>query len=57
MIKQHTKNEFYIKPIRGGYWGVYDGYDKSLASLEITKEAAERLAEELNAVRNTRLGL
>lgn len=56
MKKQHSKNEFYVKSIRGGYYGVYDGYDKSLASLEITKENADKVCEELNNIRNKRFG-
>lgn len=39
MIKQHKVNEFYVKTIRGGYYGVYDGYDKSLESIEMSKVA------------------
>lgn len=55
MIKQHKANEFYVKAIRGGYFGVFDGYDKSLESIEMSKEAADRLAQELNEKRNERL--
>lgn len=57
MIKQHTTNEFYIKPIYNGYYVVIDGYDKSMASLECSKEAAEKCAKELNEMRNKRLKL
>ena len=57
MIKQHKVNEFYVKAIRGGYYGVYDGYDKSLESIEMSKEAADKLAQELNEKRNERLNL
>lgn len=57
MLKQHKANEFYVKAIRGGYYGVYDGYDKSLDSIEMSKVAADRLAQELNEIRNKRLNL
>lgn len=57
MIKQHSKNEFYVKAIRGGYFGVFDGYDKSLASLETTIEDAEKECSKLNELRNKRLNL
>lgn len=57
MNKQHKANEFYVKAIRGGYFGVYDGYDKSLESLEMSKEAADKLAQELNEIRNKRFNL
>lgn len=55
MIKQHKANEFYVKAIRGGYFGVFDGYDKSLESIETSKDAADKLAQELNEKRNERL--
>ena len=54
MIKKHSKNEFYVKPVRGGYFGVFDGYDKSLASLETSSESAEKVCGELNELRNKR---
>ena len=38
MIKRHTNNEFYIKPLYNGYYAVIDGYDKSMASLECSKD-------------------
>ena len=57
MIKQHTKDEFYVKEIRGGYYGVIDGYDKSLASIEATREGANNECRRLNMLRNTRLNL
>lgn len=57
MIKQHKVNEFYVKAFRGGYYGVYDGYDKSLESIEMSKVAADRLAQELNEIRNKRFNL
>jgi len=57
MIKKHSKNEFYVKAVRGGYFGVYDGYDQSLASLEDSKEDADKLCKELNELRNKRLNL
>lgn len=44
-------DRFYIKPIRGGYWAVMNKLDKSRESLCITKEEAENLASELNALR------
>lgn len=57
MLKQHKANEFYVKAIRGCYYGVYDGYDKSLESIEMSKVEADRLAQELNEVRNKRLNI
>lgn len=55
MIKQHSKNEFYVKAVPGGYFGVFDGYDKSLASLETSSESAEKVCRELNELRNKRV--
>lgn len=57
MIKRHTTNEFYIKPLYNGYYAVIDGYDRSMASLECSKEAAEKCAKELNEMCNKRLKL
>ena len=57
MIKQHTKDEFYVKEIRGGYYGVFDGYDKSLAFIGITRADAEEECRALNNLRNERLNL
>lgn len=54
-LKNHSRNEFYIKPLKKGYYAVIDGYDKSMASLEISEEAALAKAEELNGMRNNRL--
>ena len=54
-IKEHKTNEFYVKRIRGGYFMVVDGYDNSMASLEITKDDAVRVAAELNEMRNKRM--
>lgn len=57
-IKQHTANEFVIKPMkRKGqtYYRVIDTYDNSTASLELTAGAAERIAKELNEMRNARI--
>lgn len=54
-IKEHKANEFYVKRIRGGYYAVIDGYDKSAASLEISEADAVRVAAELNAMRNKRM--
>lgn len=36
---------------------VIDGYDMSMASLEDTEEAANKMAAELNAMRNNRLNI
>lgn len=55
-MKQHKANEFYVKKLRGHYL-VIDGYDKSMASLEITEEAANNMAAELNAMRGKRLNI
>lgn len=54
-LKNHSKNEFYIKPLRKGYYAVIDGYDKSMASLEISEEAAINKMNELNQLRNGRI--
>lgn len=54
-IKEHEANEFYVKRIRGGYFAVIDGYDKSAASLEISEADAVRVAAELNEMRNKRM--
>lgn len=53
-MKQHKQNEFYVKKSRG-YYMVIDGYDKSMASMEITEEDAIRVANELNEMRAKRL--
>lgn len=52
-MKSHNANEFYVKKSRN-YYMVIDGYDKSMASLEMTKEDAEKTAAELNEMRNKR---
>lgn len=57
MIKQHSKNEFYVKAVRGGYFGVFDSYDYSLASLETSRENADKVCKEHNELRNKRLNL
>lgn len=54
-LKEHKASEFYVKRIRGGYFAVIDGYDKSAASLEITEADAVRVAAELNEMRNKRM--
>ena len=56
-VKKHQRNEFYVKPIPGCYYGVFDGYDKSLASVEATQEDADTLCCRLNQARNNRLKL
>lgn len=56
-LKSHSKNEFYVKPIRKGYYAVINGYDKSMESLEVSEAAAMAKAEELNDIRNKRLNL
>ncbi|MCM1223232.1 MAG: hypothetical protein NC548_53145 [Lachnospiraceae bacterium] len=56
--KKHTANEFYVRPIVGPghtYYQVIDGYDMSQASLEVTEDAANKMAAKLNAMRNERL--
>lgn len=53
-MKQHKANEFYVKKIRG-YYAVMDNYDKSMASLEISEDAAIKMAKELNEMRKVRL--
>lgn len=55
-MKNHKSNEFYVKKCRG-YFLVMDGYDKSMASMEATKEIAEAVAMELNNMRNNRLNI
>ncbi len=54
-IKQHKPNEFYVKRVRGGYFAVIDNYDKSMASLEVSEEAAMKMATELNELRNNQI--
>lgn len=54
-LKNHSKNEFYVKPIRKGYYAVINGYDKSMESLEISEAAAIAKAEELTEMRNNGL--
>ena len=55
-MKKHKANEFYIKKSRG-YYMVIDGYDNSMASLETTEAAAEKLVAELNKTRGNRLNI
>lgn len=57
MIKRHSKDEFYVKAVRGGYFGVFDGYDNSLASLETSNEEAEKVCKKQNELRNKRFNL
>lgn len=54
-MKEHKANEFYVKPIRGGYFAVINGYDHSMESLETTKEAAENICKKYNERRNAML--
>lgn len=56
-LKSRSKNEFYVKPIRKGYYAIINGYDKSMESLEVSEAAAIAKAEELNDIRNKRLNL
>lgn len=56
-IKKHSKNEFYIKPVRGGYFAIINGYDMSIELLENSREEAEKMCEKLNDLRNKRLNL
>ena len=53
--KNHKPNEFYVKKSRG--YMIIDGYDNSMASLEATEEAANKMAAELNAMRGKRLNI
>ncbi|WP_373103532.1 hypothetical protein [Phocaeicola plebeius] len=55
-MKSHKANEFYVKKSRG-YYMVIDGYDMSMASLEMTEEAANKMAKELNEMRAKRLNI
>lgn len=55
-MKNHKANEFYVKKSRG-YYMVIDGYDNSMASLEATEEAANKMAAELNTMRSKRLNI
>ncbi|MCS2971867.1 hypothetical protein NXW91_15625 [Bacteroides fragilis] len=55
-MKKHKLNEFYVKKSRG-YYLVIDGYDNSMASLEVTEETANKMAAELNAMRSKRLNI
>lgn len=54
--ENHKTNEFYVKKSRG-YYMIIDGYDNSMASLEATEEAANKMAAELNAMRGKRLNI
>lgn len=56
-IKNHSKNEFYVKSVRGGYFAVINGYDMSVESLETSRENAENICRELNEMRNKRFNL
>ncbi len=53
-FKEVTGPRFYVKPIRGGYWGVYNKLDRSLESLCLSQNEAEDLAKELNEIRNNK---
>lgn len=55
-MKNHKASEFYVKKVRG-YYMVIDGYDMSMASLEVTEEAANKVASELNSMRSERLNI
>ena len=55
-MKKHKLNEFYVKKSRG-YYLVIDGYDNSMASLEVTEEAANKMTAKLNAMRGKRLNI
>lgn len=50
-FKTVTGDRFYIKPVRGGYYGVYNKLDMSLESLCLSKQEAENTALELNNLR------
>ena len=50
-FKTVTGDRFYIKPVRGGYYGVYNKLDMSLDSLCLSKQEAENTALELNNLR------
>ena len=56
-IKKHSKNEFYVKPVRGGYFAVINSYDMNIESLESSRESAENVCRELNEMRNKRFNL
>lgn len=49
--KKVTSDRFYVKPIRGGYYAIINRLDHSTETLEVSKEAAEKLAAELNSLR------
>ena len=55
-MKKHKSNKFYVKKLRG-YYLVIGGYDNSMASLEVTEAAANKMAAELNAMRGKRLNI
>lgn len=55
--KKHKKNEFYVKPIRGGYFMVVNSYDYSMESLENNERDAIELCNKLNKMRTSRLKL
>lgn len=54
-MKNHKKNEFYVKKARGCYL-VVDSYDMS-AEFALTEEEANKMAAELNAMRSKRLNI
>lgn len=57
IMKKHSKNEFYVKAVRGGYFAIINGYDMSLESLETSRERADNECHRLNELRNARLNL
>lgn len=57
MKKNHSKNEFYVKKVRGNYFAIINGYDMSIESLECSLEEAQKKCSELNEMRNKRFNL
>lgn len=51
MIKRHTNNEFYIKPLYNGYYAVIDGYDNLVKSGEIIPPHETKLEALLSVAR------
>ena len=52
MIKQHTKDEYFVKRIRGRYYGVYSSYDMSLCYFALSRGEANVECAHLNKLMN-----
>lgn len=52
MIKQHKKNEFFVKHLKGIYYVVIDSYDMSTSYLATSKDEALAECSKLNKMMN-----